>query len=67
MPFPCTSQALSRFTVVGLTRVLRVAPCVRQLADWRANVIAVRGRGAEQLGGPRHGSDFRICIATSAR
>src|SRR5262245_60427471 len=63
MPFPRASQALSRFTVLDLTRVRAGPTCVRQLADWGANVIKVdallEDAGGEQPGGPRHGSDFQ--------
>jgi crotonobetainyl-CoA:carnitine CoA-transferase CaiB-like acyl-CoA transferase len=62
MPFPRASQALARFTVLDLTRVRAGPTCVRQLADWGANVIkidAILEDGGEQLGGPRHGSDFQ--------
>ena len=41
MPFPRASQALSRFTVLDLTRVRSGPTCVRQLADWGANVIKI--------------------------
>lgn len=34
MPFPHASEALSRFTVLDLTRVRSGPTCVRQLADW---------------------------------
>jgi crotonobetainyl-CoA:carnitine CoA-transferase CaiB-like acyl-CoA transferase len=63
MSFPRASQALSRFTVLDLTRVRAGPTCVRQLADWGANVIkidALMGEaGGEQLGGPRRGADFQ--------
>ena len=62
MPFPRASQALSRFTVLDLTRVRSGPTCVRQLADWGANVIkidALTDADGEQPGGPRHGSDFQ--------
>jgi hypothetical protein len=57
MPFPRASQALSRFTVLDLTRVRSGPTCVRQLADWGANVIKIdallEDSGGEQPGGPR--------------
>ena len=63
MPFPRASQAPSRFTVLDLTRVRSGPTCVRQLADWGANVIKVdallEDGGGEQPGGPRRGSDFQ--------
>jgi len=62
MPIPHASQALSRFTVLDLTRVRAGPTCVRQLADWGANVIkidALLEDSSEQLGGPRQGSDFQ--------
>ena len=63
MPIPRASQALSRFTVLDLTRVRSGPTCVRQLADWGANVIKIdalmEDAGGEQPGGPRHGSDFQ--------
>src|SRR6187401_3804777 len=63
MPFPRASQALSRFTVLDLTRVRSGPTCVRQLADWGANVIKVdallEDAAGEQPGGPRQGSDFQ--------
>jgi len=63
MPSPRASQALSRFTVLDLTRVRSGPTCVRQLADWGANVIKIdalmEDAAGEQPGGPRHGSDFQ--------
>jgi formyl-CoA transferase len=63
MPFPRASQALSRFTVLDLTRVRSGPTAVRQFADWGANVIKIDAltddAGGEQPGGPRQGSDFQ--------
>jgi formyl-CoA transferase len=62
MPIPHASQALARFTVLDLTRVRAGPTCVRQLADWGANVVKVDALledSGEQLGGPRQGSDFQ--------
>ncbi|QDF39315.2 CoA transferase [Bradyrhizobium symbiodeficiens] len=63
MPFPHASEALSRFTVLDLTRVRSGPTCVRQLADWGANVVKIdaltEDSGGEQPGGPRRGSDFQ--------
>jgi len=62
MSIPRASQALSRFTVLDLTRVRAGPTCVRQLADWGANVIkidALLEDGGETMGGPRRGFDFQ--------
>ena len=63
MPHLPASPALARFTVLDLTRVRAGPTCVRQLADWGANVIKVempeRGPDGHALGGPRAGSDFQ--------
>src|SRR5579863_6306179 len=61
MPFPHASKALARFTVLDLTRVRAGPTCVRQLADWGANVIKIEAPpGVEaQMTGPREGSDFQ--------
>src|ERR1700728_2090492 len=61
MPFPRASKALSRFTVLDLTRVRSGPTCVRQLADWGANVIKIESPPGpeEPMGGPREGSDFQ--------
>ena len=63
MPFPRASQALSRFTVLDLTRVRSGPTAVRQLGDWGANVIKIETpphlEKGEGPGGPRHGPDFQ--------
>ncbi len=60
---PRASKALDRFTVLDLTRVRSGPTCVRQLADWGANVIKIELPAHldtdEGMGGPRHGSDFQ--------
>lgn len=57
------SEALARFTVLDLTRVRAGPTCVRQLADWGADVVKIempeRGPDGHALGGPRAGSDFQ--------
>src|SRR4029450_7936116 len=63
MPFPRASQALSRVTVLDLTRVRSGPTCVRQLADWGANVIKIETpphlEKGEGPGGPRNGPAFQ--------
>ena len=61
MPFPHASKALARFTVLDLTRVRSGPTCVRQLADWGANVIKIETPPGmeDQMGGPREGPDFQ--------
>jgi crotonobetainyl-CoA:carnitine CoA-transferase CaiB-like acyl-CoA transferase len=54
---------LSRFTVLDLTRARSGPTCVRQLADWGANVIKVEEIGDQDGDGSpfdkRHGPDFQ--------
>ncbi len=61
MPFPRASKALARFTVLDLTRVRAGPTCVRQLADWGANVVKIESPPGieEPMGGPREGGDFQ--------
>ena len=61
---PKGSGALGRFTLIDLTRVRSGPTCVRQLADFGANVIKVemppaQESGGEGMGGPRDGPDFQ--------
>jgi formyl-CoA transferase len=63
MPIPQASAALTRFTVLDLTRVRAGPTAARQLADWGANVIKVELpehlEPPDPMGGPRHGPDFQ--------
>jgi crotonobetainyl-CoA:carnitine CoA-transferase CaiB-like acyl-CoA transferase len=63
MPTPRASRALERFTVLDLTQVRSGPTCVRQLADWGANVIKIEQPPelvtGEPPGGPREGPDFQ--------
>jgi crotonobetainyl-CoA:carnitine CoA-transferase CaiB-like acyl-CoA transferase len=62
MKHKAASSALSHITVLDLTRVRSGPTCVRQLADWGANVVKIEVPEAldnDAPGGPRHGSDFQ--------
>lgn len=57
---PPASSALKDYLVLDLTRVRSGPTCVRQLADWGADVIKIETPADDaQLGGPRDGPDFQ--------
>ncbi|HLX79948.1 MAG TPA: CoA transferase [Burkholderiales bacterium] len=59
MPAISSSPALSRLRILDLTRVRAGPTCVRQFADFGADVIKVENTVPEDMGGPREGPDFQ--------
>ena len=63
MPYQPASDALKNIVVIDLTRVRSGPTCVRQLADWGANVIKVEAPGSLEkdgaLGAGRNTGDFQ--------
>jgi formyl-CoA transferase len=63
MPHVPASSALQRFRILDLTRVRAGPTCVKQFADFGADVIKVESPPGvdpnEGMGGPRHGPDFQ--------
>jgi len=62
MPHVPASTALARFRILDLSRVRAGPTCVRQLADFGADVIKIETPPAverDTMGGPRDGPDFQ--------
>lgn len=59
MPRIPGSSALANLRILDLSRVRAGPTCVRQFADFGADVIKIETLADEDLGGPRDGPDFQ--------
>ncbi len=59
MPRITASPALSRLRILDLTRVRAGPTCVKQFADFGADVVKVENTEPEDMGGARDGPDFQ--------
>ena len=59
MPRISASPALARLRILDLTRVRAGPTCVKQFADFGADVVKVENTEPEDMGGARDGPDFQ--------
>ncbi len=63
MPAIASSTALARFRILDLSRVRAGPTCVKQFADFGADVVKIESPPGvdpnEAMGGPRHGPDMQ--------
>src|SRR5476649_1865022 len=59
MPRITASPALSRLRILDLTRVRAGPTCVKQFADFGADVVKIENTEVEDMGGARDGPDFQ--------
>ena len=59
MPKITASPALARLRILDLTRVRAGPTCVKQFADFGADVIKIENTEPEDMGGARDGPDFQ--------
>ena len=59
MPYNAASTALQDLIVLDLTHARAGPVCVRQLADWGANVIRIERPGNPEDFSARHEADFQ--------
>ena len=59
MPYMPASRALEGLTVIDMTHARAGPVCVRQLADWGANVVRIERPGNPEDFSARHEADFQ--------
>ena len=59
MPRITASPALARLRILDLTRVRAGPTCVKQFADFGADVVKIENTEPEDMGGARDGPDFQ--------